>query len=62
MLIRVVYPNNKYDMVKDYVLNELIASGKIKSFYRSSGWAVVGRDRIRGEGGLYGGPERRKEN
>jgi hypothetical protein len=37
----------------------LIKSRKIKKFKRSKGWAVMGLDRVRGDGGKYKGPERR---
>ncbi len=59
MVIRVMYYNNKYDMVKPSFLNELISSGKIKKFLRSDGWATIGISPIRGMGGAYRGPERR---
>jgi PAS domain S-box-containing protein len=59
MLIKVVYSDNKHDMVDPFLLDELIASGKIKKFLRSEGWATVGIDPIRGTGGYYKGPERR---
>lgn len=62
MFIRVIYPNNKYDMVKDFILDKLIISGKITKFYRSSGWVTIGQDPIRGMGGNYRGPERRNNN
>ena len=60
MLIRVMYSTGKYDMVKDSLLDELIASGGIQRFLRSNGWATMGRDPMRGKGGAYKGPERRK--
>lgn len=62
MLIRILYINNKYDMVKDVILNEQITSGKIKKFYRSDGWVNIGHDPIRGMGVRYSynGPERRR--
>lgn len=60
MLIRVMYNNNAYDMVKQTLLDDLIKSDKIKKFLRSEGWAVMGVDRVRGMGGDYEGPERRK--
>lgn len=60
MVIRVMYTNRKYDMIKDFVLNDLITSGKVIKFYRSDGWVNVGHDPIRGWGGKYDGPERRK--
>lgn len=59
MIIRVIYHNNKYDMVKDFILDTLIASNKITKFYRSDGWVTIGLDPIRGIGGDYSGPERR---
>lgn len=61
MLINVMYMGKKFDMVKDFMLDRLIAAGKIRKFYRFSqaGWVEVGKDPIRGVGGEYGGPERR---
>ncbi len=59
MLIKVLYTDNKYDMVKDFVLDELILSDKIIKFYRSNRWVTVGDGPIRGMGGFYRGPERR---
>lgn len=59
MMIRVVYKNDKYDMVRDVLLDYLIGKRKIKKFLRSAGWTVIGVDKIRGMGGTYSGPERR---
>jgi hypothetical protein len=59
MLIRVLYQNGKYDMVKDAFLGKYIESGKLLKFKRKDGWATVGIDPIRGAGGPYVGPERR---
>ncbi|TNF52474.1 MAG: hypothetical protein JSV71_02000 [Nitrospiraceae bacterium] len=59
MIVRVLYRNEKYDMVKASSLDLLINSRKIKKFKRSEGWAVMGLDRVRGDGGKYKGPERR---
>jgi hypothetical protein len=63
MLIEVMYQNNEYGMVKPFLLDKLIASGKIIKFLRSDGWVTIGVDRIRGarNGGCYKGPERRKD-
>jgi diguanylate cyclase (GGDEF)-like protein/PAS domain S-box-containing protein len=61
MLIKVMYQNNEYGTVNPFLLDELIASGKIKKFLRSEGWATIGIDPIRGTGGHYKGPERRIE-
>lgn len=62
MFLRIVYVNGKYDMVKDFVLDSLITSGKVKGFLRSDGWAMTDRDPIRGRGGAYARPERRTSN
>lgn len=59
MLIRVLYTNNTYDMVKDSRLDDLIASKKVVKFERANGWVTVGSDQVRGMGGTYWGPERR---
>ncbi len=60
MLIRVQYNNNKHDFIKPSYLDRLITSGSIKSFLRSEGWVLIGADPLRGMGGTYEGPERRK--
>jgi hypothetical protein len=62
MLLKVIYQNDKYDMVRPSLLHELILSKKIKKFYRSGGWADIERDPIRGLGGSYSGQERRKQS
>ncbi len=59
MLIRVLYQNGKYDMVKDVFLGNYIESGKLLKFKRKDGWATVGVDPVRGKGGQYLGPDRR---
>ena len=61
MLIQVNYKDDKYDYVKDFMLETLIASGVIAKFRRSSGWVRVGVDPVRKDrqGTLYGGAERR---
>ena len=60
MLVRIMYQNGKYDMVKPIIINELISSSKLEKFFRSGGWVTVGIDPIRGIGGSYEGPERRR--
>lgn len=61
MLVRVQYKNEKYDMVRDFMLDQLIGAGKVWRFLRSSGWAVIGRDPVRNRpNSYYLGPERRK--
>lgn len=61
MLIRVLYTDNTYDMVKESRLDDLISAKKVVRFERSSGWVTVGRDPLRGVGGAYWGPERRRQ-
>ena len=62
MLIKVVYQNNESDMVKPFLLDDLVASGKVKKFFRSDGWVTIGVDPVRGNGGYHKGPERRKNS
>jgi hypothetical protein len=60
MLIRVRYRDQKYDMVKPWILDHLLTTRKLRSFERSSGWVLIGEDSIRGDGGNYRGTERRQ--
>ncbi len=60
MLIRVMYDNKKYDLVKPFFLERLIRSGKVKMFLRSEGWVVVGFDPVRIRDESYRGPDRRE--
>lgn len=61
MLIRVIYTNGAYDMVRPEILDEMLARGAVAGFLRGSGWAVVGRDPVRSRSRhTYAGPERRK--
>lgn len=60
MMIRVIYTDDKFDMVAPKMLDYLLGRNKISSFNRSSGWAVVGRDVIRSKSSNgYRGEERR---
>lgn len=61
MLIRVMYPNGKFDMVKPQILDRLLESAKVSGFMRSDGWANVGEDslRVNKPANPYNGPERR---
>ena len=62
MLIKIVYPNDKFDMVKPWLLDRLIKAERIKAFCRRSGWAKIGVNKIREtENSNYKGPERRKK-
>jgi hypothetical protein len=62
MLIKVIYQDDKHDMVKPVMLDTLLFAHKIKQFLRSEGWVTVGVDTIRGKGGYYEGPERRRND
>ena len=61
MEIVVRYENEVYSIVQSYELDDLIASKQIVAFKRSSGWAELGKDPIRGVGSPqeYAGTERR---
>jgi len=60
MLIRVMYNNGSFDMVKPNMLDNLLNQQTITSFKRNSGWAVVGRDPIRSSSRTnYSGVNRR---
>jgi hypothetical protein len=60
MLIRVMYNDGRFDMVKPSLLDSLLDQQVITSFKRANGWAVVGRDVIRSSSrSNYRGTERR---
>lgn len=63
MLIHVNWSNDKYDYVKDFMLESLIEAGAVARFLRSSGWVTVGVDPIRSKTASreYAGNERRTE-
>jgi hypothetical protein len=67
MLLRVQYPNSRYDYVNATSLDKFIASKSIKKFLRpyETVWVDVDQDPIRVEetiykGTIYVGPERRR--
>lgn len=60
MVIRVVYDNGSYDMIKATRLDDLIPTGRVSKFLRSDGWVTVGVDPIRTAQVRYDGPERRE--
>ena len=62
--LAVKYKNNVEDIVSAPLLDQMIASGSIRQFYRPSEqrWIILGVDRIRGTGGTYEGEERRRFN
>jgi len=45
MIIRVIFKDEKYDMVNASQLDTLILTGKIKKFLRSTGWVDIQRIR-----------------
>ncbi|MBJ6752115.1 GSU3473 family protein [Geomonas anaerohicana] len=60
MLIQVSYNDDKYDYVKDFMLEPLIQSGAISKFRRRSGWVQIGIDPVRSQRREhYTGEERR---
>ncbi len=61
MLISVVYPDGKHDLVKDFYLTYLIDTREIAKFKRADGWIDIDSDKVRGRGQKqsYQGPERR---
>jgi len=62
MLIPVMLKNGTEDIVSTHILERMLEAGQIMFFRRSKGWVVVGRDEVRGMGGiLYRGAERRAD-
>ena len=63
-MLPIQYHNHKYDFVTPRTLARLLMESKIRYFYRPSEkrWVDVYFDPIRGLGGAYVGPERRKSN
>jgi len=60
MMIRVMYTDGRFDMVKSQMLDNLLEENKVTRFMRSTGWAFVGRDPIRkGSSEGYWGEEQR---
>ncbi len=61
MMVRVIYHDNRYDMVKSTRLDDLISTNKVAKFQRTSGWVTVGVDPVRTlrTNTQYTGPERR---
>jgi hypothetical protein len=63
MLIRIMYRDGRFDMVKSFFIDWLIESGRIAMFRRSEGWVVLGRDPVRHpvRKEFHSGVERREE-
>jgi hypothetical protein len=47
MLIHIVRIDNRYDYVKDFILDILIEAKEIVKFKRRTGWVTIGVDPIR---------------
>lgn len=63
MGIPVVYDDSSLSKVSYFRLDFLIKTGRVVKFRRSNGeWVNVVHDRIRGDGGAYDGPERRRQS
>lgn len=62
MHVWIMYQNGNFDIVKSFLLEDLISSNKIKKFLRSEGWITVGVNTIRGQGGYYEGAERQAKD
>lgn len=62
IFVKVMYHDNTFDMVAPRHLAQLIVSRGIKKFRRSDGWVTIGVDPIRGQGGTYNGPDRRRNS
>lgn len=60
MKIKVIYHDDELATVDPAILDNLLTWNKIKKFIRSDGWVTVATDPLRGRGGQYNGPERRK--
>ncbi|KAF0219314.1 MAG: hypothetical protein FD174_2013 [Geobacteraceae bacterium] len=61
--ILVVYDDNTFDKVNYYRLDFLIKTGRVVKFRRSDGrWVSVADDPVRGDGGVYSGPDRRRKS
>jgi hypothetical protein len=63
MLIRVMYADNRYDMINARQLEYLIRSRTITRFQRNGVWVVLGQDPVRewdSPARVYTGPDRRR--
>lgn len=60
MMIRVLYHDGRFDMVKQWTLDLLLEQKKLRSFLRSGGWVRIGRDPLRSSSASnYHGEDRR---
>lgn len=62
MMVPVMLKDGSEEIVSPQVLDRMLESDEVMFFRRTEGWVVVGRDPVRGLGGiLYRGRERRGE-
>jgi hypothetical protein len=47
MLMQVKWTSNRYDYVKDFMLNSFLEAGVVARFLRSSGWVTMGVYEVR---------------
>lgn len=47
MLIRIVYADGRYDLVKPFKLDALLAENQVRMFFRGGRWVTVGQDALR---------------
>ncbi len=61
MMVRLIYYDGTFDMVKSSRLDHMLGTGRVMKFRRSDGWVDVNNGPLRSGGGdgLYSGPERR---
>ena len=61
MLIRVMYADGRLGMIKPQLLDRMVDRRLVSGILRSEGWAIVGRDKIRGHrpSQVYEGVDRR---
>jgi hypothetical protein len=59
MKVEVMFDIDSVRRVDASELKRLIAEGRILGFRRGTEWVMVGNVPVRGDGGDYGGPERR---
>jgi len=64
MLIPVIYSDGKHDMVKSYILSQLIVEKSIVKFKRKQGWVDINSDQLRKSDrhSVYFGYERRQND
>lgn len=60
MLIRVIYVDDRFDMVRPEILDRLLEAGNVREFQRRDGWVMPGFDTLRSrKKNDYSGPDRR---